>query len=526
MRGVSAAVRPVLLLYLALLAIPCMAVPASAEAACSNDAQWDLPADWRLPLCTSASAAASGIPQRQPALSASSNRSLLHGSASMAAGLPTATITSLIFELLTDQAPWPPRYRGYAGLWARPLTFSNEASYRPQTFPKALVLLGGQHQYGGVNGVNDVWASSDGLRWYLIAGRSNGGQAADEFADTSFVNLFHGAQFSSPLTNAFYRLGGFTIAGYSDSTAAWSSADGGKTWTDLSESLRNPVSTRWSQAAANSQGHILLVGGVDESVSPNYNNLDVWLWPYGGRSWVVSSAAPPFGVRLFATVNAWTIPGGGPDVFLVIGGRDNADNHNDVWSSSDNGKSWVAITKAAPWAQRCYHSTIVTKDGLLLVIAGRGDTAPGFGTAAALNDVQLSVDGGYSCQHLHSPVPASRSGRDCLLGSLLLPHPLSSYRVDLRPRRRMGGPRLSERRARCRRAPARDGGTVDGCQRRKRVQEWSAPHHTLTLSQRPRDHPPSSPRFADLLMAVIVQMCGARRCPSTTWTRSARRATS
>ena len=236
-------------------------------------------------------------------------------------------------------------------------------------------------------------------RWYLISGKCSrtgpGCQAAGVFANRSMDNLFHGAQFTSPATNAFYRLGGFARAGASRGDAAWSSGDGGRTWTDLSKQSRNPVSTRWSQAAGNALGHILLVGGVNDTTGV-YSN-DVWLSENNARTWQVVAKRPPFGVRLYSTVNSHQMANGGPSVFYQIGGQSRTENFNDVFVTSDQGRTWHAITARAPWEERCYHSTLITKDGLMLVVAGKGDMGePGFGNEVPLNDVQLSADGGYS----------------------------------------------------------------------------------------------------------------------------------
>ena len=71
------------------------------------------------------------------------------------------------------------------------------------------------------------------------------------------------------------------------------------------------------------------------------------------------------------------------------GGTGPAAYHNDVWVSSDLGKSWRQITDRAPWVERDNFNAEITKDGLI-VFAG------GLNSREALNDVWVSADGGYT----------------------------------------------------------------------------------------------------------------------------------
>ena len=63
--------------------------------------------------------------------------------------------------------------------------------------------------------------------------------------------------------------------------------------------------------------------------------------------------------------------------------------HNDVWVSSDLGRTWKEILHQAPWTERDNFNAEITKDGLI-VFAG------GINSREALNDVWVSADGGYS----------------------------------------------------------------------------------------------------------------------------------
>jgi len=84
------------------------------------------------------------------------------------------------------------------------------------------------------------------------------------------------------------------------------------------------------------------------------------------------------------------------DTLLMLGGENAYDNNNEVWGSIDQGKSWLLMSARAPWMQRNYHSTHVTKDGAIVLLAGLGDKQPGFDTTTQQNDVWLSLDGGFT----------------------------------------------------------------------------------------------------------------------------------
>ena len=83
----------------------------------------------------------------------------------------------------------------------------------------------------------------------------------------------------------------------------------------------------------------------------------------------------------------------------VIAGQASHDNLNDVWASSDEGRTWAAINRAGPFPQRHLANGVATRDGLLVIAAGFADETAGFAPstlASIQNDVWVSANGGYS----------------------------------------------------------------------------------------------------------------------------------
>ena len=72
------------------------------------------------------------------------------------------------------------------------------------------------------------------------------------------------------------------------------------------------------------------------------------------------------------------------------------DAQNDVWASSDDGRTWSPIAPAAPFWQRSSLGGAVTKDGLIIVTGGFADDSVGSFNRDVANDVWVSANGGYS----------------------------------------------------------------------------------------------------------------------------------
>ena len=145
---------------------------------------------------------------------------------------------------------------------------------------------------------------------------------------------------------------------------------------------------------ATSRGVLIRAAGQDSDGA--FRN-DVITSSDGGKNWKVATAEAAWSARFVNTM--LTIPssiGGGKDITYVIAGRDTYDNYNDVWASSDDGKSWAVVSGQAPFMTRASANGAVTKDGLLIMAGGFADDVVGASNTAIANDVWLSMNGGYT----------------------------------------------------------------------------------------------------------------------------------
>ena len=166
------------------------------------------------------------------------------------------------------------------------------------------------------------------------------------------------------------------------------------TWRPVTQSPQYPYQTRnLPNLVVNSQNHLIRIAG-----QANGFQNDVYLSSDTGRSWRTQTTTAPFAERFTATAfNLRSADNlGGADVVYVIGGRSSRDNYNDVWASSDEGRTWVAINPSAPFMQRSSAGGVVTKDGVLVIVGGFADDDEGQFNQKIANDVWASMDGGYS----------------------------------------------------------------------------------------------------------------------------------
>lgn len=160
-----------------------------------------------------------------------------------------------------------------------------------------------------------------------------------------------------------------------------------------------------------STGAIVLTGGADESGVPLG---DVWSSSDEGRSWVELDDWAPWPDRAY---HAMVLQEEDAELVL-LGGRAGGEALHDVWISDDGGRSWWEVAAQAAWEARSEMAVAVLPDGRL-VLAG-GVTA----AARLLNDVWLSDESAAHWMLVASSAPwAPRAGHSMVLlagGSLLL----------------------------------------------------------------------------------------------------------
>ena len=291
----------------------------------------------------------------------------------------------LKFATRTVEAPWPGRRQAFVRQLTTSVTFTTSTGTRP-TYNSPLLLTGG-FVPDWVDDYNDVWLSNDnGRTWTLAAGvtadgESNNGAAAETSFPTAKNN---GANFAVlPTTGAIVRISQDV---YSTNNVV--------TWNPVTPGNYPYEQRNIPTLVATSRGTLIRAAGQDADGA--FRN-DVVISVDGGRNWRVATENAAWSARFVNTM--LTIPsaiGGGKDITYVIAGRDEYDNSNDVWASSDSGVTWAMINPKAPFMTRASANGAVTRDGLLILAGGFADNDPGRSNTNVANDVWLSMDGGYT----------------------------------------------------------------------------------------------------------------------------------
>ena len=320
-------------------------------------------------------------------------------------GLSTATAPvaaagdGLRFRLLTASAAWEGRAQGALFFLNKSISFTSVETDRRVTFPSGFLVFGGWGSDPPRH--NDVWASSDARLWHLISGRTKDGVAAAS-PDSSFDNGGRGGVLSAmdPRTGNVFHLGGGGVGQYE----VWMSTNG-VVWRDQQAGTPSPHAIGvYGMLVVNSQGRLVEAAGGDTSgpVVSLFNN-DVWTSRDLGKTWRQQTAMAPWPARFVASAMSWqmreeTDEQSAVDVMWVIGGNTRVESSNDVWASSDEGRSWALINALGSFNQREGASSLVTRDGLMLVVGGFADDTVGTTPIATTiaNDVYVSANGGYT----------------------------------------------------------------------------------------------------------------------------------
>lgn len=181
----------------------------------------------------------------------------------------------------------------------------------------------------------------------------------------------------------------------------WASIDGGQSWTQ--QTPKAPWGSRCHFGAVAHKGVIVIMGGYlynSDGTETYYN--DVWSSSDQGRTWQqVADDTPWHGRELFGLVQY-------QGVITLMGGRYHNDpakkgdytHYADVYQSQDLGKTWKALHTAqnpAPWGA----TTTNGRSGMATAVHPDGTIAlmggsyspPEGGDAQYLNDVWVSKDG-------------------------------------------------------------------------------------------------------------------------------------
>ena len=233
----------------------------------------------------------------------------------------------------TLSAPWRTRY-----------------GHTSAVFGGKIWVIGGGYldrQVGRIRYLNDVWYSSDGLRW--TSATLSAPWSARQYA-TSVV--FQGKM--------------WVIGGWSDGLKndVWCSSNG-VNWTCVTPSA--PWSARSGHTSVVFNNRMWVIG------------YDVWSSADGVNWTQHTPTVPPWSGRYAHHALSYN------GKMWVLGGYMWPNGRNDVWSSSD-GTSWTLATQYAAWPSRVGNGALVY-GGKMWILGG----SPGDGAYAA--DVWNSTDG-------------------------------------------------------------------------------------------------------------------------------------
>ena len=315
----------------------------------------------------------------------------------------------------TLTAPWSPRLQPAILEMQNPITVPSPVAGGPNITLRAPWLLLYEGNYYDPFSTtarleNDVWASTDGgERWQLIAGISIWGdsgstRAAAPYWQTSFVPRGGSNNCEDPYSDDVYSVAGYTLGrGYRvASNDVWMSSSG----LQWSKSPSSFWPGRWySSCDVNSQSHLLLMGGeLGGSGGGGGGQMlnDVWAAERNLFKRITDRA--PWRARAQHVVLVGTNQQLSREIVYVLGGALYFDSNsndaskdvqaNDVWASSDEGRTW-AFVATAPWATRYGHSGVITQAGVLVIMGGF-HSEPGQAARQQLNDVWTSFDGGVT----------------------------------------------------------------------------------------------------------------------------------
>ena len=117
---------------------------------------------------------------------------------------------------------------------------------------------------------------------------------------------------------------------------------------------------RYLHSAVVFQDKMWVIGGSDS----NYEELnDIWFSTNNGKSWETISNNVPFSKRLGHTLTVYD-----NKMWVIAGKSANNDYKNDIWFSED-GENWVFLTDSAEFTARHGHTSVVF-DNKLWVIGG------------------------------------------------------------------------------------------------------------------------------------------------------------
>ena len=338
---------------------------------------------------------------------------------------PLQAGTAFTAVRMTAMAPFSPRIQPGLMFRTREITYTQiRTNLRIKLGAGYLMLYEGAmtNRSGGPTLAveNDVWVTNDlGATWDLVAGKSFYGTSGPTNAvqANTFVARSGSNNCNDPLSDLIMSLGGIDPVTGNSTTAAYTSQSGVNWAGSVSTAIFSPQ-RHFSSCDITERGDAYIIGGHWSATNVLQERLlnDVWRGLAVGTlgtigTWTRVTEAAAFSPReehlvLVAYSALWK-----KEILYVIGGRVTCTNPtcynglmaNDVWASSDEGRSWAVINANPGFPPRWGHGGWVTKDGVLLVWGGLNTPTGIYANTITNRDMWASFNGGYNWVQCNTP---------------------------------------------------------------------------------------------------------------------------
>ena len=195
----------------------------------------------------------------------------------------------------------------------------------------------------------------------------------------------------------------------------WLSSDFGRSF--IQQTPEAPWSGRTDFACILAEDYIIVAGGrIPGRAGPGKLLNDVWISSNLGKSWECATEAAEWKPLAYGSLNY------SRGQFVLVGGLTDIGVSDQVWSSSDFGRSWTLVSiKSTPWkARRAVNSIVDRLSGEILIFGGINNEG------SCMTDSWATRDGGQSWMPRdHVPnIPLSTPlSTACDLGEVILPGP-------------------------------------------------------------------------------------------------------
>lgn len=215
-----------------------------------------------------------------------------------------------------------------------------------------LILTGGRGTYGlGMSGGADVWRSKDGKDWTKAP---EGGWSRRAY------HIIIGPDASG----CVYIMGGQTFSSFYNDV--WKTCDAANTWSLMTESA--DWKPRAGLGGTMHKGRLFISGGCHDDVKYDPGAFrqfygDVWS-STDGKSWDLVTDAPGWKARSGPRLVSFQ-----DKIYIIAGevGFTTSTQLGDVWSSSDDGKTWIEMTAAPAFSARSGHGVVTFGDYMILI---------------------------------------------------------------------------------------------------------------------------------------------------------------